>query len=160
VIRCELATGKAELFGATPRVVDGKRQHINVDGYVSRRLRHHRHAIFGEPGQEIWYGGRHNFSEARLWAVWERLGEQPATHWPAGRLDYRSHLVLPLMQSLSDYDADCLVQSKAVIDYRDILPSRVVEALHHPYKSVRLRDRFPLKVANTFASRREIAWQQ
>lgn len=160
VLRCDIDTGEVRKFDHRPRIVDGKKQHIHVDEFVRRRLKHHRHATFGSPGQEVWYGGRHNFSEDRLWAFWGRLGEQPPTCLRAGRLDYRSHLVLPLMQSLNDYDADSLIKSKAVIDYRDLLPTRLIEALHHPYKSVVLRHRYPLRVVNTLSSRREIVWQQ
>lgn len=93
VIRETLETGAIEIFGSPD---------IDVDQFVRRRLKHANHRIFGQPGAEIWYGGRTNINDTVLTAAWNRINfhtgknktDTEYTLWPMGRLDIRHHLAI------------------------------------------------------------------
>ena len=48
-------------------------ERINVSLFVSRRLKHDRHNIFGETGSEEWFGGRADNSFDMLSAFWDSV---------------------------------------------------------------------------------------
>ncbi len=96
--RVTLATLGEVLIDGTPKVVDGKMQHIDVALYVARRLAHERHKVFGTPGAEIWYGGQIDVSDAKMALVWNAIETKTAFRevdfplWPVGAKDLISHL--------------------------------------------------------------------
>lgn len=128
VMRYEKATGETEIFGPLPKwaLHNGRMrwQNIHAEEYIRARLRHHRHRIFGIPGKEIWHGGRKDFSEKTLLNLWDRItyltGQVCPTHCPAGRLDFKRHLVLPLAHKLEDEEAQEL--KGTVLPWREIVP--------------------------------------
>lgn len=144
IVRENRTTGRLDLFGRLPRIVDGKSQHIDVPQYVARRLQHHGHRIFGEPGREIWHGGKYDCSPAKLEHVWRRItletGITPESlRWPAGRLDLVDHLVLPLTHDLSDDDRNGMTGQR--INWRTMLPTYLIRLIDMPGRPVDLRRR-------------------
>ncbi len=61
------------LIDGTPKLIDGRMQHIDVERYVNRRMLHNGHKMFGTPGREVWYGGRKDVSDANLNLVWDAI---------------------------------------------------------------------------------------
>lgn len=104
-------------------------EHIDVETWLRRRLRHDRHAIYGEPGAEFWFGGREDRSDAKLTQVWQaietktprRESETEFQRWPMGRQDLKSHLAIRT-DEFDDARAEELVSE--VLDERD--PENVV----------------------------------
>lgn len=104
--RVTLATMDEVIIDGTPRLIDGKMQHMAVEEYVRRRRSHPRHKLFGEKGKEFWYGGRHDFSQPKVDLVWDAIEAKTPNvrtgfnRWPVGRQDLKSHLFLPV----TDFD--------------------------------------------------------
>ncbi len=94
------------LFDNTPKLVDGKMQHMDVELYVNRRMLHNLHKIFGTPGAEVWYGGKTDVSDTKLSLVWNAIETKTAFRevnfplWPAGSKDLISHLFV----TVDDFD--------------------------------------------------------
>lgn len=84
--------------------VNTNTEFMNVPEFIKRRRKHERHALFSDVGESdvVWYGGRTDFSDAVVSAVWDRIEpkigrlrtEQEFTLWPMGRLDIRHHLAI------------------------------------------------------------------
>ena len=95
VLRTDLVASDTEVLGLRP---NAKGEQIDVRLFVARRKRKADHRLFGEDGAEVWYGGRKDFSNAKLDIVWTAIETQTplreADHarWPMGRLDVRHHL--------------------------------------------------------------------
>ncbi len=96
--RILLADMSEVLIDGTPKRIDGKSQHMDVERYVNQRMLHNGHKMFGVKGAEIWYGGRTDVSDAKLDLVWNAI-ETKTRHleinfprWPVGRKDLISHL--------------------------------------------------------------------
>ena len=104
--RILLSDMSEEVFSNTPRRVDGKAQHMDVESYVARRLNHEGHKIFGTPGAEVWYGGRTDVSDTVMTLVWNSIETKTAFReidfplWPAGVKDLLSHLFI----TVDDFD--------------------------------------------------------
>lgn len=130
VLRTELRTGEQQVFGKKPRIIGGKPQHINVREYLKRRLKHDRHRIFGLPGEEIWFGGREDFSLETMQLLWNKItlrtGQRP-TWGPFGWLENRYHLVLPLEQPLDQSVADELQGQD--LPWRSLVPLSLVKRI-------------------------------
>ena len=100
VRRVNLWTGEEEIFSDIPREVDGKLQHIHVGEYLALLMNHLGHGIFGTPGAEVWYGGRQDFSAAKLDKIWPEVEDRAQvkradfTLHPWGTHDLKHHLVL------------------------------------------------------------------
>ena len=126
VDRVDLWTNERITFGPKPRNVDGKDQHINGRLYVARRLRHHRHRIFGEPGNVSWFGGNEARNAINLARVWERIeartGESMSNpKWqrhPLGRKAEKMFLAFSLNHHVSAEHAQHL--QGAVVDWRNL----------------------------------------
>lgn len=103
VKRIRLSDLTEHIFDGTSRVIDGKRQQIDVGPFVKRRLKHNVHAIFGTDGSEVWYGGRQDFSNAALDLVWNAIETKTPnraadfTTWPCGSKDRRSHFFIAVI---------------------------------------------------------------
>ncbi len=112
VRRVEIATGQEETFGPTP---NARGEAIDVPSFLQRRLTSPRHAIFGAPGKEVWYGGRTVRRDAGLDELWQVIEARTTTRqadctlWPAGRWDLRGHLFV----GVDDFDDATLEQLKA-----------------------------------------------
>lgn len=112
--RVTLATMDEVVISNTPTLIDGKMQHMDVEEYVRRRLRHPNHKVFGEPGKEFWYGGRQDYSSAKVDLVWDAIELKTPNvrtdfvRWPAGSQELKSHLFLPFKE-FSDERAEALV---------------------------------------------------
>lgn len=78
VRRVDLATGDEVLIGERPSRVDGRSQHTDVVAYINRRLAHHGHKIYGQPGREFWYGGKYDPSLANIDLVWTIIESKTA----------------------------------------------------------------------------------
>jgi len=98
------------------------KESINVNQFVSRRLKHAKHRIFGTPGLEIWHGGKTDFSQAAINQAWNIIQTnsdcrntpggcpccgQDHTLWPMGRLDIR-HFLCTQLDNFSDIEAGAL----------------------------------------------------
>lgn len=59
-----------EVFSATPNI---KGEQIHLEEFISRRLKHNNHRIFGTPGSEIWFGGNRDYSTVRLDTIWDAI---------------------------------------------------------------------------------------
>lgn len=143
-VRHDRHSGNLETFGRLPVMSDGRWQAWHLPLYLAHRLWHRRHRIFGLPGREIWFGGRYDTSMPVLERVWRRItmetGIAPESlRWPAGRLDLRNHLVLPLWHDLSDEDADGLVGQG--VNWRDMLPWELIPLIEQRGRPVDLRRR-------------------
>jgi hypothetical protein len=145
VVREDRWEGKIQTFSNRPTETrPGKWDAINVPLYIERRLRHHRHRIFGLPGREIWFGGDVDQSAATISRVWNRItletGIDPGSlRWPAGRLDLVHHLVLPLAHDLPMDDYNHLVGQR--VAWRQMLPVSLVRLIDTPGRPVDLRRR-------------------
>jgi hypothetical protein len=107
VRRINLVTAQEVVFSDVPKVIDGKRQQMDVDLYVRRRLQKTGHCLFGGNALgAIWYGGRKDLSAAKIEAVWDGIeaksGNQRtlAKLWPLGRLDIKHFFPV----SVDDFD--------------------------------------------------------
>ena len=95
-------------------VPDGDGRCMHVPEFVDNRLEHDRHAIFGSPGSEVWYGGRTYYENDRMTLVWNDIETHSAFRevdhmlWPAGRQDLKEHLMLPV-NDMTDAEAEELV---------------------------------------------------
>ena len=169
--RIRLSDMSEEIFNATPRQVDGKMQHANVELYISRRLAHGRHKIFGTPGAEVWYGGRTDVSNAKLDLVWTAIEAKTAhleadfPRWPAGNRDLISHLFITVDDfsekeasdlvspelDLTDPDNPITVKKRSRhMDWRDEIDSGEHAAIEDKNTSVDLRETMtPLVRADT-----------
>lgn len=96
---------------------------MDVRFFLRRRLRKTDNLIFGPKGQEVWFGGRSDFSEAATRAVWDQIEANTGIRrtvarwqlWPMGRLDIRSHLALR-MESFTDAQVRSLVEPQYAVD--------------------------------------------
>lgn len=96
---------------------------MDVRFFLRRRLRKSDNLIFGPKGQEVWFGGRTDFSAAATQAVWEQIEANSGIRqnvarwqlWPMGRLDIRSHLALR-MESFAEWQVRSLVEPQYAVD--------------------------------------------
>lgn len=142
IVREDRQTGRIETFGKIPTCSDGNWQSIDVPEFVSRRLLHHNHRMFGEPGREIWFGGKQDYSSETMVFIWKRItmatGIQPdRLTWPAGQMDLRNHLVLALSHDLSDDESSGLIGTR--IAWRSMLPVSLIRQVDKPGQYVDLR---------------------
>lgn len=85
VRRTNLVTLETEDFNATPNA-DGKA--MDVPLFIARRKKKADHYLFGTDGAETWYGGRKDFSNAKMDIVWNAIEtktpkrEVDHTQWP------------------------------------------------------------------------------
>lgn len=119
VRRINLITLEEEIFSDRP---NAKGEQIDVSLFIQRRLKHARHAIFGQPGKEIWYGGGKNHSTPKLDATWNEIEAKTlfrrANHtlWPLGIMDKKVHLGLKLSSDMSDEEVSDFVRSETEED--------------------------------------------
>lgn len=71
--REDLSTNETKRFNNTPNA-NGER--IDVPLFIARRKAHPRNRIFGSPGAEIWFGGKQDYSQAKLDLVWDEIETQ------------------------------------------------------------------------------------
>lgn len=145
VVRHDRGTGAIKTVSNQPTEVRrGKWEAINVPMFVAHRLAHHRHRIFGEPGRELWFGGRQDFSMDVMQHIWNRItietGIVPDTlRWPAGRKEIMNMLVLPLAHDLSDSERNDFVGER--IAWREMVPLNVIPLIEQRGRPVDLRRR-------------------
>lgn len=162
--RVTLADLTEVLIDGTPRRIDGKMQHMDVERYIQHRLEHDRHKIFGAPGFEVWYGGRTDVSHAKLDLVWAAIEaktpelEANYPRWPAGEQDLRSHLFVAV-DDFDDDEANVLVAPELdetdpensitlrkrlrYVDWRDSVPTRDHAAIENRTTRVDAREVLP-----------------
>ena len=71
VERLNLLTDETEIVNTTP---NAKGEYMHVDQFIRRRLKHHRHKIFGTvQGEEVWYGGNSARDSVVIDAVWNDI---------------------------------------------------------------------------------------
>lgn len=101
--RVNLWTDEVEEFSDLP---NAKGERIDVPLFVARALNNPKHAIFGTPGAEVWYGGRQDFSSSNLDKVWPmaedelEMNRTDFTFHPWGSEDLKRHLAL----KVDDFD--------------------------------------------------------
>jgi len=101
--RIEIATGKWEVISDVP---NAKGEYAHVPEFFDRRLALPGHQIFGEPGREIYYCGRKDFSEATINAVWDEIESRTVLRridcdlYPLGDGDLTDHFAI----SVDDFD--------------------------------------------------------
>ncbi len=176
--RILLADMSEVIINGTPKLIDGKNQHMDVKLYVARRLLHARHKIFGTPGREVWYGGRADVSNANLDLVWNAIETKTAhleadfPRWPAGRQDLISHLFIIcddfdnatvsdlVSPELDETDPDNVITVKKRrrhIVWRDEIDSREHAAIEDKAATVDLRDTMTPLVLDTVVKTRPVA---
>lgn len=171
VKRLEIDTGEEHIVGALPVEIDGKQQHIMVDQFVKRRLEHHGHRMYGEPGSEFWFGGRMKRDYETILKirdhVYERLGKNiedrgnapEGPPWPVGLVERFSYLFFDVEELTKDrkeelarpiYDAfraepEILYKRNHFVDWREIVPAEYHERVLNPYGNSDLRGEFLLR---------------
>ncbi len=173
--RITLADLTEDLIDGTPRRIDGRAQHMNVETYIQRRLAHDRHRIFGSAGAEVWYGGNTDVSDSTLTLVWNAIETKTAFRevdfplWPAGRQDLIVHLFLTVddfdereasslvAPELDETDPDnpiTLRKRERHMDWRDEIPTREHTDIEDKATSVDLRESMtPLVRVDTVKTR-------
>lgn len=115
--RINLTTLEEVVFDDRLKIVNGENFATDVPLFIERRLKHSQHAIFGTPGAEIWYGGKKDFSNAKLDLVWNAIEAKTAFReidfslWPAGTTDCQVHLFVTC-DNFSDDEAENLTASE------------------------------------------------
>ena len=105
------------LIDGTPKLIDGKMQHMDVERYVNRRMLHNGHRMFGTIGAEVWYGGRTDVSDTKLSLVWNAIETKTAFQevnfplWPTGSKDLISHFFVTV-DNFDEAEASDLVSSE------------------------------------------------
>lgn len=151
VKRIDQITGEEQVFSDTP--VDG--QAIDVEAYLEKRRQAPapgtgpKAAIFGTLGREVWYGGRKDYSHAKLNLVWLDIETHTAhrevdfPNWPVTPTELRHMLVLPV-DDFDDSTASDLVSP--LLDESDPdNPVTIAKRRHH----IAWRDLFPLDIPPT-----------
>ncbi len=149
------------LIDGTPKLIDGKMQHMDVERYVNRRMLHNRHKMFGTTGVEVWYGGRTDVSDAKLDLVWNAIETKTAFQeadfplWPAGNKDLISHLFVTVDDfdeaeasdlvspelDLTDPDNPITVKKRRRhMDWRDVIETKEHTDIEDKTVSVDLRE--------------------
>ncbi len=149
------------LIDGTPKLIDGKMQHMEVSLYIARRLAHERHKMFGTTGAEVWYGGRTDVSNAKLDLVWNAIEtktdfrEVDFPLWPAGNNDLISHFFVTVDDfdetvatdlvshelDLTDPDNPITVKKRQHrIEWKTIIDAKEHTAIEDKTVSVDLRD--------------------
>lgn len=102
--RITLADMSEEILSDVP---NAKGEAIDVPLFIQRRLNHARHAIFGTPGAEYWYGGKTTITDATVDPVWTEItaqtGKLESDHrlWPMSRGE-GTHLLAIRVTDFSD----------------------------------------------------------
>lgn len=97
VVRTDIRGGTQDLL--SPEALD-------VREFITRRLKHPAHVIFGTPGREVWYGKSRYFDVATIASIWDVIEAQT----PERRINYQkmghSDLVLKhyLVLTVDDFD--------------------------------------------------------
>lgn len=137
VKRTNLVTLTEDILSTTPNT---KGEHIDVSLFIARRKARANHYLFGAPGAEFWYGGKKDFSHAKLDLVWNAIETKTPNRevdfpdWPAGVDDLKSHLLLR-MNDMDDAAAEELIASE--IDRTD--PQNPV-TIHRRKRNIAWRD--------------------
>lgn len=93
--RTNLWTGESKIIG---KKVDEDGDAMDVPLFISRRLKHDKHVIFGSPGKEVWYGGKRKIDSDNVDVLWDQIQEHTPylrkDHelWPVGNIDCKNHL--------------------------------------------------------------------
>ena len=100
--RTNLWTGQVDTFSKTPTKIDGKMQHMDVEGYVKRRLLHAKNKIFGSVANAVWYGGKTKKDATTSTALWNKIEAKTAlkkaSHkkWPFTPREREGFLAIPV----------------------------------------------------------------
>jgi len=100
-----------------------KTQYMDIPLFVKRSIRTMRETnargipVFGEPGKEIWYGGKTDVSASNISQVWDAIETKTENVradlqfklWPSGAQDLKSHLSL-LVNDFDDTEAESLAE--------------------------------------------------
>lgn len=92
-------------------------EYIDVPLYIQRRLKHPKHLIFGTEGNEYWYGGNTDHSEAAINAIWTeieaRTPKRKVDHgkWPFTDTELKNFLIIPMVD-MTDAQANEFVSDK------------------------------------------------
>lgn len=114
VRRTDLATLEEAIFSDTPTEIDGQMQHIHVEEWIKRRLKHADHFLFGAEGAEYWYGGETTPQIPALDTIWQRIEAETqllkANHslWPLTNTERKLFLSVAF-QPISDEVASLLM---------------------------------------------------
>jgi hypothetical protein len=133
--RVTLADLKEVLINGTPKLIDGKMQHMDVERYVNRRMLHNGHKMFGTTGAEVWYGGLKDESDAKLTLVWNAIETKTAFRevdfplWPVGTKDLISDLFVTV-DDFNEAEAEDLISPELDLTDPDD-PIVVKERRHH-----------------------------
>ena len=77
--------------------------HIDVEAYLTRRVKHHRHRIFGSRGAEYWYSG--TTSHAKVDQIWDKLESRSGLDrnkyklWPLSPVERRRFLPIGITET-------------------------------------------------------------
>ena len=102
VKRTNLWTGQVDTFSKTPTKIDGKMQHMDVDGYIKRRLLKDNNKIFGTAAHAVWYGGKIKKDISTSTAIWNKIEAKTAhkkvenKKWPFTPIERKHFLAIPV----------------------------------------------------------------
>ena len=101
VERLDLISGVTDVLGDTPKIIDGKSQHIDVQRFITKALKNENHKIFGTKNNELWYGGKiHHDGLNGLWSdIENKTGNLRSDHssWPFSDRERTGWLALPVL---------------------------------------------------------------
>lgn len=112
--RIDLINNTWEIFGPLP---NEKGEYIYPDQFIENRLKHHRHRIFGEKENEVWFGGRVDNLMNGVEKVWTMIethtnySRNQFQWWPFGKQDKISHLCIHV-DSLNDALANIMCKRR------------------------------------------------
>ncbi|MEM8973618.1 MAG: hypothetical protein AAGD43_16285 [Pseudomonadota bacterium] len=91
VKRIDLITKQEVIIDGTPRIIDGKRQAMDVELFIKRRILKDNHGIFGNEANAVWYGKARIPGKANLSDVWDRIEDE-------AKLMRSDHTLFPLTE--------------------------------------------------------------
>ena len=130
VIRTNLITGEQDILSDTP---NENGEHIYVDQFISQRLKHKRHKVFGPTGSEVWYGKMRSDAEVFIPVAWNHIETESdnlqSNHnsWPFTDLEKRHFICINT--SGRNYDGDSFTRVELS---GDTVTTRALPAVEDP----------------------------
>lgn len=158
VKRTNLLTNESVIISNVPQLIDGKKQAMDVQSFLSRRKKNNYHRIFGASGAEVWYGGKITLTEKKIAdEVWPTITEKTgkliqdfykSTPNPA---DKKKHLIIcstdsnkfrNIINTGLEYKKNILHKSSSYVQWQDLLffPSKMISDAYSKNKSSDFRD--------------------
>ncbi len=133
VERLNLLTDEVDIINSTP---NAKGEQMDVQQFISRRVKHHRHKIFGAAqGEEVWYGGNSARDSVIIDSVWNDIETHTANlkadhcNWPLSPLEKMGFLAVNCVGFQNDAVQEI---SNGTANSRRSSVSREIDDPEHP----------------------------